>query len=206
MSCAQAIAPSTIAMGTPGFLDFKVLPLSTLLTYSCQNTSQGPSISLKCHGCRIPPRDHYVSWQFVDQPRRPAAAVGFQFNLTAKQHGNDKYMSFVSGTVSSENYTDDKLKTFRGQDSNVLKIQLFPQIYNNHQNLKLLQPLVQDFTQGSTFSDVRTLNASLQDPADGVINTTLYISYLSDYIVEISKENTVGPGESPTKATLSISL
>jgi hypothetical protein len=206
MSCTQAIAPSTIAMGTPGFLDFKVLPLSTLLTYSCQNTSQGPSISLKCHGCRIPPRDHYVSWQFVDQPRRPAAAVGFQFNLTAKQHGNDKYMSFVSGTISSENYTDDKLKTFRGQDSNVLKIQLFPQIYNNHQNLKLLQPLVQDFTQGSTFSDVRTLNASLQDPADGVINTTLYISYLSDYIVEISKENTVGPGESPTKATLSISL
>ncbi|KAK3163613.1 hypothetical protein QOZ80_1AG0005940 [Eleusine coracana subsp. coracana] len=193
MSCAQAIAPSTIAMGTPGFLDFRVLPLSTFLTYSCQNTSQGPSISLKCNGCRIPPRDHYVSWQFVDQQRRPAAAVGFQFNLTAKQHGNDKFVSFVSGTVSSENYADDKLKTFRGQDSNVLKIQLFPQIYNNHHNLKLLQPLVQDFTQGSTFSDVRTLNASLQNPADGVINTTLYISYLSDYIVEISSENTLGP-------------
>ncbi|TVU22355.1 hypothetical protein EJB05_32045 [Eragrostis curvula] len=193
MSCAQAVTPSTISMGTPGFLDFRVLPLSTFLTYSCQNTSKGPSISLKCNGCRIPPRDHYVSWQFVDLPRQPAAAVGFQFNLTAKQHGDDKHMSFVSGTISSENYADDKQKTFRGQDSNVLKIQLFPQIYNNHHGLRLLQPLVQDFTQGSTLSDIRSLNTSLQDPADGVINTTLYISYLSDYVVEISKENTLGP-------------
>ncbi|KAL6626538.1 hypothetical protein ACP70R_030264 [Stipagrostis hirtigluma subsp. patula] len=193
MTCAHARAPSTIAMGTPGFMDFRVVPLSSLLTYSCQNTSQGPSISLKCNGCRIPPRDHYVSWQFVDLPRQPAAAVGFQFNLTAKQHGDVKYMNFVSGTLSSDNYADDRLKTFRGPDSNVLKIQLFPQIYNNHRNLKLFQPLVQDFTQGSTFSDVNSLNASLQNPRDGVINTTLYISYLADYIVEISNENTLGP-------------
>ncbi|XP_062206953.1 uncharacterized protein LOC133908799 [Phragmites australis] len=193
MTCAQAVAPSTIAMGTPGFMDFRVVPLSTFLTYSCQNTSQGPSISLKCNGCRIPPRDHYVSWNFVDLPRQPAAAVGFQFNLTAKQHGDDKHVSFVSGTISSDNYADDKLKTFRGRDSNVLKIQLFPQIYNNHHNLKLLQPLVQDFTQGSTFSDVSSLNASLQNPTDGVMNTTLYISYLSDFIVEIGNENVLGP-------------
>ncbi|KAJ1283054.1 hypothetical protein BS78_03G098600 [Paspalum vaginatum] len=193
MSCAQAIAPSTIAMGTPGFMDFRVLPLSALLTYSCQNTSEGPSVTLKCNGCRIPPRDHYVSWQFVDFPRQPAAAVGFQFNLTAKEHGDAKHMSFVSGTLSSDNYVDDKLKTFRGPESNVLKIQLFPQIYNNHHGLKLLQPLVQDFTQGSTLSDLSGLNASLQNPSDGVINTTLYISYLSDYIVEISNENVLGP-------------
>ncbi|EES02670.1 hypothetical protein BDA96_03G114100 [Sorghum bicolor] len=193
MSCAQVVAPSTIAMGTPGFMDFRVLPLSTLLTYTCQNTSEGPSITLKCNGCRIPPRDHYVSWQFVDLPRQPAAAIGFQFNLTAKEHGDDKDMSFVSGTLSSDNYVDAKLKTFRGPDSNVLKIQLFPQIYNNHRGLKLLQPLVQDFTQGSTLSDLSSLNASLQNPRDGVINTTLYISYLSDYIVEISNENVLGP-------------
>ncbi|XP_066308618.1 uncharacterized protein [Miscanthus floridulus] len=193
MSCAQVVSPSTIAMGTPGFMDFRVLPLSTLLTYSCQNTSEGPSITLKCNGCRIPPRDHYVSWQFVDLPRQPAAAVGFQFNLTAKEHGDDKDMSFVSGTLSSDNYIDAKLKTFRGPDSNVLKIQLFPQIYNNLRGLKLLQPLVQDFTQGSTLSDLSSLNASLQNPRDGVINTTLYISYLSDYIVEISNENVLGP-------------
>ncbi|AQK89700.1 uncharacterized protein [Zea mays] len=193
MSCAQVVAPSTIAMGTPGFMDFRVLPLSTLLTYSCQNTSEGPSITLKCNGCRIPPRDHYVSWQFVDLPRQPAAAVGFQFNLTAREHGDYKDMSFVSGTLSSDNYDDAKLKTFRGPDSNVLKIQLFPQIYNHLHGLKLLQPLVQDFTQGSILSDLSSLNASLHNPRDGVINTTLFISYLSDYIVEISNENVLGP-------------
>uniref|UniRef100_A0A0D9UVP8 Uncharacterized protein n=1 Tax=Leersia perrieri TaxID=77586 RepID=A0A0D9UVP8_9ORYZ len=193
MSCSQLIAPSTIAMGIPGSMDFRLMPLSTLLTYNCQNTSQGPSVSLKCNGCRIPPRDHYVSWQFIDLPRQPAAAVGFQFNLTAKQHGDNSHMSFVSGTINSDNFTDDKLKTFRGRDSNVLKIQLFPQTYINHHNLKLLQPLVQDFTQGSTFSDVSSLNASLQNPVDGIINTTLYISYLSNYIVEISNENVLGP-------------
>jgi len=99
--------------------------------------------------------------------------------------------------MNSDGYADDgKLKTFRGRDSNVLKIQLFPQIYNNLGNLRLLQPLVQDFTQGSTFSDVSSLNSSLQNPRDGVVNTTLYISYLSDYIVEISNESVVGPGES----------
>ncbi|KAL6593828.1 hypothetical protein ACP70R_048729 [Stipagrostis hirtigluma subsp. patula] len=194
MSCAQAIAPSTIAMGTPGSMDFRVVPLPTLFTYNCTNTSQGPSISLKCNGCRVPPRDHFVSWQFVDLPGQLAAAVGFQFNLTAKQHGDSKHVSFVSGTTDSDGYADDgKLKTFRGRDSNVLKIQLFPQIYNNLGNLRLFQPLVQDFTQGSVFLDVGSLNASLQNPSDGVVNTTLYISYLSDYIVEISSETVLGP-------------
>ncbi|CAM0879443.1 unnamed protein product [Alopecurus aequalis] len=193
MSCAQVTPPATIAMGTPGFMDFRVLPLSTLLTYTCQNTSQGPSITLKCDRCRMPPRDHYVTWQFVDLPGHPAAAVGFQFNLTTKQTGDNEHVSFVSGTIDSDNYGDEKLKTFRGRDSNVLKIQLFPQIYHKLQDLKLLQPLLQDFTQGSTFSDVGSLNASLQNPRDGVINTTLYISYLSDYIVEISNESVIGP-------------
>uniref|UniRef100_A0ACD5TRK4 Uncharacterized protein n=1 Tax=Avena sativa TaxID=4498 RepID=A0ACD5TRK4_AVESA len=193
MSCAQLAPPSTIAMGTPGFMDFRVLPLSTLLTYTCQNTSQGPSITLKCDGCRMPPRDHYVSWQFLDLPGRPASAVGFQFNLTTKQTGDDQHMSFVSGTINSDNYRDEKPKTFRGPDSNVLKIRLFPQMYNKLHDLKLLQPLLQDFTQGTTFSDVGSLNASLHNPTDGVINTTLYISYLSDYIVEISNQSALGP-------------
>ncbi|EMS65366.1 hypothetical protein TRIUR3_04634 [Triticum urartu] len=153
MSCSQVTPPSMIAMGTPGFMDFR----------------------------------------FVDLPRRPAIAVGFQFNLTTKQTGDDEHVSFVSGTINSDNYGDEKLKTFRGRDSNVLKIQLFPQIYNKLNNLKLLQPLLQDFTPGSTFSDVSSLNASLQNPTDGVLNTTLYISYLSDYIVEISNESVIGP-------------
>ncbi|WVZ56959.1 hypothetical protein U9M48_007417 [Paspalum notatum var. saurae] len=194
MSCAQAVAPSTIAMGTPGFMDFRMVPLSMLFTYSCTNTSQGPSITLRCNGCRIAPRDHYLSWQFVDLPGQPATTVGFQFNLTSRQHGDDQHMSFVSGMMNSDDYADDgKLRTFRGRDSNVLKIQLFPQIHNNLGNLRLLQPLVQDFTQGSAFSDVGSLNLSLQNPRDGMVNTTLYISYLSDYIVEISNESVVGP-------------
>ncbi|GJN07868.1 hypothetical protein PR202_ga25736 [Eleusine coracana subsp. coracana] len=194
MSCAQATAPSAIAMGTPGFMDFRVVPLPTMFNYSCTNTSRGPSISLTCNGCRIPPRDHYVSWQFVDLPGQPAVAVGFQFNLTAKQHGVNEHVSFVSGAMNSDGYVDDgKMKTFRGQDSSVLKIQLFPQIYNKLGNLRLLQPLVQDFAEGSAFSDVGSLNASLQNAGDGVVNTTLYISYLSDYIVEISNESVVGP-------------
>ncbi|KAF8721019.1 hypothetical protein HU200_023431 [Digitaria exilis] len=194
MSCAQAVPPSTFAMGTPGFMDFRVVSLPTLFTYSCTNTSNGPSIKLSCNECRIPPRDHYVSWQFVDLPGQPATAVGFQFNLTAKQHGDSKHVSFVSGMMNSDGYIDDgKMKTFRGRDSNVLKIQLFPQIYNNLGNLRILQPLVQDFTQGSVFSDVGSLNASLQNPRDGVVNATLYISYLPDYIVEISNESVVGP-------------
>jgi hypothetical protein len=58
----KAIVPSTVATGTPGFMDFRVVPLPALFTYSCTNTSQGPSITLWCNGCRIPPRDHYVSW------------------------------------------------------------------------------------------------------------------------------------------------
>ena len=137
-----------------------------------------------------------MSWQFVDLPGQPAAAVGFQFNLTARQHGNNKHVSFVTGTLNSDGYADDgKLRTFRGKDSNVLKIQLFPQMYNNLGNLRILQPLVQDFTQGSAFSDVGSLNASLQNPRDGMVNTTIYISYLSDYIVEINNESVVGPGE-----------
>ncbi|CAN6319974.1 unnamed protein product [Urochloa humidicola] len=194
MSCAQAVAPSTFAMGTPGFMDFRVVPLPTLFTYSCANTTQGPSITLKCNGCRVPSRDHYVSWQFVDLPGQPATAVGFQFNLTARQHGNNKHISFVTGTVDSDGYVDDgRLRTFRGKDSSVLKIQLFPQMYNNLDNLRILQPLVQDFTQGSAFTDIGSLNASLQNPRDGVVNTTLYITSLSDYIVEISNESVVGP-------------
>jgi hypothetical protein len=43
----------------------------------------------------------------------------------------------VSGAMNS----DGKLKTFRGRDSNVLKIRLFPQIYNTLGNLRLLQHL-----------------------------------------------------------------
>ncbi|XP_073004146.1 uncharacterized protein [Typha latifolia] len=192
MSCSHLRGPNTLLIGTPGFIDFRVLPLSTYIKFHCQNTSRGPTISLKCNSCQVPRRNHYISWQFVDLPNDPATAVAFQFNLTAKQHGDDKHVSSVSGTLKSDGYMDDKPKTFRGAELNVLKIQLFPQAYNNLHNLKLLQPLFHDFIPGSAFSDVNRLQASLQSSKDGLINTTLYISYLSDYIVEVDDENVMG--------------
>ncbi|EHA8586996.1 hypothetical protein COCNU_scaffold001272G000020 [Cocos nucifera] len=193
MSCSQLRGLDTLVIGTPGFIDYRVFPLSTYVSYNCQNTSRGPTISLKCNSGQIPRRNHYISWQFVDLPNDPATAVGFQFNLTAKDHGDDRHVSFVSGTMKSESNTDDKLKTFRGPDLNILKIHLFPQAYHNKHNLKLIQPLIHDFIPGSSFSEASDLQVSLQTPKDGLINTTLYISYLSDYIVEIDNENVTGP-------------
>ncbi|URE26423.1 hypothetical protein MUK42_15444 [Musa troglodytarum] len=66
---------------------------------------------------------------FVDLPNDPAIAVGFRFNLSAKDH-----------------------------------------------------------------ADASDLQASLQGSKNGLVNTTLFISYLSDYIVEINKENMMGIG------------
>ncbi|XP_020245641.1 uncharacterized protein LOC109823712 [Asparagus officinalis] len=193
MSCAHLRGLDTLVLGTPGFIDYRVFPLSTYATYRCQNTSNGPTISLKCDSCQIPRRNYLISWRFVDLPNDPAMAVGFQFKLTVKDHGNDKYVSFVSGTLQSDSYADDNPRTFRGPDPNILRIHLFPQIYNNKHGLKLIQPLVHDFIPGSSFTNVSDLQASLQRPTNGLVNTTLDISYLSDYIVEINKENVMGP-------------
>ncbi|CAL9115459.1 uncharacterized protein LOC103979365 isoform X1 [Musa acuminata AAA Group] len=189
MSCSHLRGPDSLVIGTPGSIDYRVFPLSTYVEYNCQNTSSGPIISLRCNSCQIPRRNHYISWQFVDLRNDPAAAVGFRFNLSAKDHANNRHVSFVSGTVKSNTYTDDKPKTFRGSDVNVLKIHLFPQAYNN---LNLIQPLFHDFIPGTFFSKSSDLQASLQVSKDGLVNTTLYISYLSDYIVEIDKENMIG--------------
>lgn len=195
MSCSHLRGLDSLVIGTPGFIDYRVFPLSTYVSYNCQNTSRGPTISLKCNSCQIPRRNHYMSWQFVDLLNDPATAVGFQFNLTAKDHGDDRHVSFVSGTMKSESYTNDKPKTFRGPDLNILKIHLFPQAYHSKHNLKLIQPLFHDFIPGSSFSEASDLQVSLQTPEDGLINTTLYISYLSDYIVEIDNENVMSPGK-----------
>lgn len=193
MTCANLRGLDTLVSGTPGFIDYRVVPLSSYANSYCQNTSEGPTISLKCNSCPIPRRDHFITWQFVDLPNNPAMAVAFQFNLTARGHGDDRHVSFVSGTLTSESYTNDKLGTFRGSDGNILKIHLFPQTYNYLHNLKLIQPLFHDFIPGSSFSKANDLRASLQRPKDGLLNTTLFISYLSDYIVEIDHENATGP-------------
>lgn len=193
MSCSHLRGLGTLVVGTPGFIDHRVFPLSTYGNYYCQNTSNGPTVSLKCSSCQIPRRNSFISWQFVDLPNDPAVAVGFQFKVSVKVHDNSEHVSFVSGTLQSESYTNNKPRTFRGPDLNILKIHLFPQIYKYLHDLRLMQPLFYDFVPGSSFSDVTDLQSSLQRPRDGLINTTLDISYLSDYVVEIDKQNMMGP-------------
>ncbi|XP_042373112.1 uncharacterized protein LOC121967135 [Zingiber officinale] len=193
MSCSNFRGPDSLLVGTPGFIDYRVLPLSVHhIQYNCQNTSSGPSLSIKCNNCPIPRRDYYISWQFIDLPNHPATAVGFQFNLSAKDHADNRHVSFVSGAMTSDNFTIDEPKTFRGSEVNILKIHLFPMAYNKLNNLKLIQPVFHDFISGSSFSVASDLQASLGTSKDGLVNTTLYISSLSDYIVEINNENMIG--------------
>ncbi|KAG1330841.1 putative Neuroligin-4, X-linked [Cocos nucifera] len=194
MSCSHLRGLDTLVVGAPGLIDYRVLPLSSYVNYSCYNTSRGPTISLKCNSCQVPRQDHYISWQFIDLPNDPAAAVGFHFNLSAKAHGDDKHVSFVSGTLKSASYSNDTPVTFRGRDLNILKIHLFPERFIYLHDLRLIQPIFHDFLPGSSFSEARDLQASLQSSKDGLVNAALYIRYLSDYIVEIDKENVVGIG------------
>lgn len=192
MSCSNLRGLDSLVIGTPGFIGSKVISLSTYVNHQCQNTSIGPIISLKCNGCQILRREYYISWQFVDLPMNPASAVGFHFKLTAKNPSASKHVSYASGTINSCTFSNDKPKTFRGQDANVLKIHLFPRTYYNLENLKLIQPLFHDFIPGTSFSDIKNLQASLQQDKDGLLNITVYVNYLSDYIVEIDKENILG--------------
>ncbi|CAL9774686.1 unnamed protein product [Musa acuminata subsp. burmannicoides] len=193
MSCSHMRGLDKLVIGTPGFIDCKAFPLSNYANYSCYNTTWGPTVSLKCNNCQIPTGDHYISWQFVDLPDDPAAAVGFQFNLSAKAHNDNRLVSYVSGTLNSGSYLHNRAVTFRGPDLNIMKIHLFPQKFDYlKDNLWLIQPLVHDFLPGSFFYEIDKLRASLRSSKDGLVNTTLCISYLSDYIVEIDKENILG--------------
>lgn len=135
----------------------------------------------------------YISWQFVDLPTSPAAAVGFQFNLTSRNHYNKKHVSFVSGILKNGSSFDNRPITFRGMNTNILKFSLFPRIYRNLKDLRLIQPLFHEFVPGSHFFDTRQLQASLASSSDGLVNTTLNVNFLSDYIVEIDDQNVMGP-------------
>ncbi|XP_010247700.1 PREDICTED: uncharacterized protein LOC104590676 isoform X2 [Nelumbo nucifera] len=193
MSCSHLRGLGTLISGNPGSIDFKVSPLSIFANYSCHNTSQGPTINLKCNSCQIIPDNIYISWQFVDLPNDPATAVGFQFNLTAKGHGDNKHVSFVSGILKNGSNIDYRPVTFRGADVNILKFHLFPRVYHNIHDLKLLQPLFHEFLPGSNFFEKSQLEASLQSSENGLINTTLYVNFLSSYIIEIDNQNILGP-------------
>ncbi|KAL3523339.1 hypothetical protein ACH5RR_016173 [Cinchona calisaya] len=192
MSCSNLRGLGTLDAGDPGSIGYKVAPLSSFANSSCLNTTIGPTITLKCNNCQLIRDGVYISWQFVDLPNNPATAVGFQFNLTAKSHGDKKHLSSVSGAVNGSIY-QSKAITFRGKEPNILKFNLFPRLYRNMHDLKLIQPLFHDFLLGSSFSDINQLQASLERSSDGQINTTLYVNFLSDYIVEIGNENIMGP-------------
>ncbi|KAK1289505.1 hypothetical protein QJS10_CPB18g00727 [Acorus calamus] len=193
MSCSHLRGLNTLVIGSPGSIDHRVFPLSNYANYYCHNTSKGPTVNIKCSNCRFPRDNYYISWQFVDLPNDPATAVGFHFNLTTSAHNDKKYVNFVSGSLKSESNLTERPKTFRGADMNVLKINLFPRIYHKFHNLSLIQPLFHDFLPGSSFFGVRELKDSLQSSSDGLINMTLHVTFLSDYIVEIYNENISGP-------------
>ncbi|PQQ14841.1 uncharacterized protein Pyn_39539 [Prunus yedoensis var. nudiflora] len=148
MSCSNLRDLATLVTGNPGFIDFRVAPLSKFGNYSCQNTSRGPMITLRCNNCQPIQDNLYISWQFIDLPNNPAAAVGFQFNLSTRNHANKKH---------------------------------------------LIQPLFHDFVPGSFFRDTSQLQTSLESSNDGILNTTLYVNFLSAYIVEIDNRNIMGP-------------
>ncbi|CAJ1822226.1 unnamed protein product [Sphenostylis stenocarpa] len=192
MSCANLRNLGNLVTGNPGSIDERVVSLSTLGNYSCYNSSTGPTIVLKCRNCKVHYDHMFISWQFVDLPNNPATAVGFEFKLTSMDIAQ-KHVSFVSGTLKNGSDFNGSPLTFRGNQTNILKFNLFPRIYHNLHELKLIQPLFHEFLPGSVSRDTNELRASLERSADGLINTTLFINFLSHYVVEIEKENILGP-------------
>lgn len=195
MTCSNLRGLNTLSIGSPGFLESRVSPLSSVFNHSCHNSSSGPTLSLKCTNCRLSPDYMYISWQFVDLPNSPASAVGFLFNVTAKHPSNKKHLSFVSGILKNGSALNDTPVTFRGTSTNILKFNLFPQLYRNLHDLRLLQPLFHEFVPGTSYSQTSQLRASLERTSDGLLNTTLYINYLSTYIIEIENRSIIGPGK-----------
>ncbi|KAL9257614.1 hypothetical protein AKJ16_DCAP03567 [Drosera capensis] len=192
MSCTQLRGLGTLAMGNPGSIDYRTASLSTFANYSCLNSSRGPIITLTCNNCPLSWDNIYINWQFVDIPNEPAAAVSFQFNLTARNPACKKHMSFFSGIVNNGSRQDDKTVTYRGPGMNILKFNVVLRIYHNFHDLKLVQPLLHEFLPGSYVTDAVQLQSSLQNPANGFINNSLSVKFLSDYIVEVDHDSFVG--------------
>ncbi|KAF5743772.1 hypothetical protein HS088_TW08G00359 [Tripterygium wilfordii] len=194
MSCSSLRDLGTLVTGNPGSIDYRVSPLADFVNYDCLNTSMGPTITFKCSNCQLNHDSTYISWHFIDLPNSPAAAVGFQFNLTMKGHANNrKHVSFVSGMLKNGSTFGDRPVTFRGPETNLLKFNLFPRIYHNLHDLRLIQPLFHDFLPGSFVHETSQLQASLQSSTAGIVNTTLCINYLSSYVIEVKKQNIMGP-------------
>lgn len=194
MTCSNLQGLSTLVTGNPGFINYQTAPLSTFVNFTCQNTTKGPTISLKCNDCQLIRDNIYISWQFIDLPNIPAMAVGFDFKLTARDPRHKKHVSYVSGALKNGSTNSAKFVTYRGKDPNILQFNLFPRIYRTKHDLRLIQPLFHEFLPGSSFAETNQLQASLQRPADGgLVNMTLYVNYLSAYIVEVDNQSTLGP-------------
>ncbi|KAK9063078.1 hypothetical protein SSX86_016948 [Deinandra increscens subsp. villosa] len=193
MSCSNLNGPGNLVTGNPAFIDSRTAPLSKFVNFSCQNTTKGPTINLKCDDCQLLSDNLYISWQFVDLPNVPAAAVGFEFKLTARDRKHKKHMSYVSGSLRNGSTNSAKFVTYRGRDPNILQFNLFPRIFRNKHDLRLIQPLFHDFLPGSSFSEASQLRDSLQGSSDGFVNTTFHVNFLSSYIVQIDNQNTLGP-------------
>ncbi|KAI7726035.1 hypothetical protein M8C21_006600 [Ambrosia artemisiifolia] len=193
MSCSNFRGFGNLFTGNPAFIDARIAPLSTFVRFACHNTTKGPTITLKCDDCQLISDNLYITWQFVDLPNVPAAAVGFEFKLTARDRRHKKHMSYVSGSLKNGSTNSAKFVTYRGRDPNILQFNLFPRVYRNKHDLRLIQPLFHDFIPGSSFSDANQLRASLQGSNDGFVNTTLHLNYLSSYIVQVDNQSTLGP-------------
>ncbi|KAI7747741.1 hypothetical protein M8C21_008304 [Ambrosia artemisiifolia] len=193
MSCSNLRNLGTLLMGKPGFLDFRASPLSTFANFSCQNTTNGPMVTLKCSNCQLIRDNFYTSWQFIDLPNIPASAVGFEFNLTSRDRLNKNHVSFVSGILKKGSHMSAEFVTFRGNNPNILQFNLFPRIYRNKHGLKLIEPLFHEFIPGSSFGEINQLRASLQNSSNGLVNITLSVNLLSSYIVEVDNQNLLGP-------------
>ncbi|XP_056690818.1 uncharacterized protein [Spinacia oleracea] len=190
MTCSQLRGPSTLVIGTPGSVDHSIVPLSDFVNYSCQNSSLGPVVTLRCKNCPLTYDRVYISWQFFDiQNKFPATAVGFQFNFTTKGGVNQQeYANFVSGTIKNGMKSDNTSITYRGVDAHVLKFNLFPRVHLNVNGLKLLQPSFHEFRPGSSAHDEDKLQSLLHSSKNGLINTTLAIRFLSEYLIEIDDD------------------
>lgn len=121
--------------------------------------------------------------------------MGFQFNFTAKSPDRHKHLSSVGGILKNDSNFDGRPLTYRGTVPNILKFNLFPRVYHNLHDLKLLQPLFHEFLPGSSFGEINQLQESLQNSSDGVVNMTLLVNFLSSYIIEIDNQSILGPGE-----------
>ncbi|KAJ8427525.1 hypothetical protein Cgig2_019944 [Carnegiea gigantea] len=191
MTCSQLRGLDTVALGTPGFIDYRLAPLSTFANFSCANSTKGPKIILTIKNCPLSYNHVYISWHFVDtQNAFPASAIGFQFNFTARNRIDDdqEYANFVSGTVKNEKGLEDMRVTYRGEHTNLLRFNLFPRVYLNLDHLELVQPLFHEFRPGSYARDEKHLQSLLQSTEHGFINVTVALNFLSDFLVEIDEQ------------------